>query len=162
MIDSIHRCWLLAVGTVLGAITGGLIGLATETGVLRGTGVGGITGALVSMEVVESYLDIWRSDEPAIWSVVYVLDVIWSLLTGRLVREKVDPAVLSAVESQMSAVDAPVGQGDGADIFGTGGTSGMPRAAIDALPVVRFAERGNVDAGGELIACSVCLQVSIC
>jgi hypothetical protein len=27
--------------------------------------------------------------------------VIWSLLTGRLVREKVDPAVLSAVESQV-------------------------------------------------------------
>jgi hypothetical protein len=64
---------MLAVGTVLGAITGGLIGLATETGVLRGTGVGGITGALVSMEVVESYLDIWRSGEPAIWSVVYVV-----------------------------------------------------------------------------------------
>ncbi|KAG2636533.1 NEP1-interacting protein-like 1 [Panicum virgatum] len=152
-------CVFATVGTVLGAITGGLIGLATETGVLRGTGVGGLTGALVSMEVVESYLDIWRcSGEPAIWSVVYVLDVIWSLLTGRLVREKVDPAVLSAVESQMSAVEAPAGQGDGADFFGTGGTSGMPRAAIDALPVVRFAERGNVDAGGELIACSVCLQ----
>jgi hypothetical protein len=37
----------------------------------------------------------------------------------------------------------------------------MPRAAIHALPVVSFAERGNVDAAGELIACSVCLQVSI-
>ncbi|CAN6167848.1 unnamed protein product [Urochloa humidicola] len=148
-------CVFATVGTVLGAITGGLLGLATETGVVRGTGIGGITGALVSMEVVERYLAMWRSDEPAIWSVVYVLDVIWSLLTGRLVREKVDPAVLSAVESQMSAVDAPVRHGDdGADIFGTGGASaGMPRAAIDVLPVVRFAERG-----GELIACSVCLQ----
>nr|CAB3454101.1 unnamed protein product [Digitaria exilis] len=151
-------CVFATVGTVLGAITGGLIGLATETGVVRGTGVGGITGALVSMEVVESSLAIWRSDEPAIWSVVYVLDVIWSLLTGRLVREKVDPAVLNAVESQMSAVEAPVGHGDGADIFETGGTTGMPKAAIDALPVVRFAERGNVDASGELVACSVCLQ----
>jgi len=97
------------VGTVLGAITGGLIGLATETGVLRGTGVGGITGALVSMEVVESSLALWRSDEPAIWSVVYVLDVIWSLLTGRLVREKVDPAVLNAVESQVRAQDTACG-----------------------------------------------------
>ncbi|RCV12734.1 hypothetical protein SETIT_2G292700v2 [Setaria italica] len=152
-------CVFATVGTVLGAITGGLIGLATETGVVRGTGVGGLTGALVSMEVVDSYLAMWRSDEPAIWSAVYVLDVIWSLLTGRLVREKVDPAVLSAVESQMSAVEAPVGHGDGADIFETGGSSGMPRAAIDALPVVRFAVSGNVDAGGELTVCSVCLQV---
>ncbi|CAN6360159.1 unnamed protein product, partial [Urochloa humidicola] len=49
-----------------------------------------------SMEVVERYLAMWRSDEPAIWSAVYVLDVIWSRLTGRLVREKLDPAVLSA------------------------------------------------------------------
>ncbi|CAD6218298.1 unnamed protein product [Miscanthus lutarioriparius] len=151
-------CVFATVGTVLGAITGGLIGLATETGVLRGTGVGGITGALVSMEVVDSSLALWCSDEPAIWSVVYVLDVIWSLLSGRLVREKVDPAVLNAVESQMSAAEAPVLHGDHADIFGTGGTNGMARVAIDALPVVRFTERSNVDASGELIACSVCLQ----
>ncbi|TVU10226.1 hypothetical protein EJB05_43740 [Eragrostis curvula] len=138
-------CVFATVGTLLGAITGGLIGIATETGVVRGTGIGGITGALVSMEVVDSSLAIWRSDEPAIWSVVYVLDVIWSLLTGRLVREKVDPAVLSAVESQMSAVESPAGQDDGADIFETGGTSGsgMPRADIDALPIVKFAESGD-------------------
>ncbi|NP_001151289.1 RING-H2 finger protein ATL2B [Zea mays] len=153
--ESLVTCVFATVGTVLGAITGGLIGLATETGVLRGTGVGGITGALVSMEVVES---LWRSDEPAIWSVVYVLDVIWSLLTGRLVREKVDPAVLSAVESQMSAADTPALHADHADIFDTGGTNGMARVAMDALPVVRFTERSNVDASGELIACSVCLQ----
>ncbi|XP_062194068.1 NEP1-interacting protein-like 1 isoform X1 [Phragmites australis] len=149
---------ILAVGTLLGAITGGLIGLASETGVVRGTWVGGITGVLVSMEVVDSSLAIWRSDEPAIWSVVYVLGVIWSLLTGRLVRENVDPAVLSAVETQMSAVESLARQGDGADIFETGGTSGMTRAAIDVLPAAKFTERGNVDASGELIACSVCLQ----
>jgi len=124
---------------------------------------------------------------------MFQLDVLWSLLTGRLVREKVDPAVLNAVESQvrahdtacgltaraplspftihtytsmalrrslqMSAAEAPVLHGDHADIFGTGGTNGMARVAIDALPVVRFTERSNVDASGELIACSVCLQV---
>lgn len=48
---------------------------------------------------------------------------------------------------------------DHADIFDTGGTNGMARVAMDALPVVRFTERSNVDASGELIACSVCLQV---
>lgn len=114
--------------------------------------------------------------------------MIWSLLTGRLVREKVDPAVLNAVESQvrahdtvrhhnyrnsqftmalrrpflqMSAAEVPDLHGDHADIFGTSGTNGMARVAIDALPVVTFTERSNVDASGELIACSVCLQVTI-
>ncbi|XP_062194069.1 NEP1-interacting protein-like 1 isoform X2 [Phragmites australis] len=158
LVRGLVACVFATVGTLLGAITGGLIGLASETGVVRGTWVGGITGVLVSMEVVDSSLAIWRSDEPAIWSVVYVLGVIWSLLTGRLVRENVDPAVLSAVETQMSAVESLARQGDGADIFETGGTSGMTRAAIDVLPAAKFTERGNVDASGELIACSVCLQ----
>jgi len=36
---------------------------------------------------------------------MFQLDVLWSLLTGRLVREKVDPAVLSAVDSQVSTND---------------------------------------------------------
>jgi hypothetical protein len=33
---------------------------------------------------------------------MFQLDVLWSLLTGRLVREKVDPAVQSAVDSQVT------------------------------------------------------------
>jgi len=36
---------------------------------------------------------------------MFQLDVLWSLLTGRLVREKVDPAVQSAVDSQVSTND---------------------------------------------------------
>ncbi|KAL5659721.1 hypothetical protein ACJX0J_032884, partial [Zea mays] len=59
---------------------------------------------------------------------------------------------------QMSAADTPALHADHADIFDTGGTNGMARVAMDALPVVRFTERSNVDASGELIACSVCLQ----
>lgn len=122
---------------VLGAVTGALIGLATESGLVRGAGIGSISGAVVSMEVVDSSVAIWRSDESGIWSVLYVvcncshhiqfsldffthqqpgdnnrktisakkkmfqLDVLWSLVTGRLVREKVDPAVQSAVDSQV-------------------------------------------------------------
>ncbi|XP_066331148.1 NEP1-interacting protein-like 1 [Miscanthus floridulus] len=151
-----------AVGMVLGAVTGALIGLATESGLVRGAGIGAISGAVVSMEVVDSSVAIWRSDESGIWSVLYVLDVLWSLLTGRLVREKVDPAVLSAVDSQMNAADS----GDDmasptlADMFETGAAAakGMPAAAIAALPVTAFTECTVADASGEPIGCSVCLQ----
>ncbi|XP_062196822.1 NEP1-interacting protein-like 1 [Phragmites australis] len=152
-----------AVGTVLGAITGALIGLATESGLVRGAGVGAISGAVVSMEVVESFMAIWCSHESGIWSVLYVLDVIWSLLTGRLVREKVDPAVQNAVDSQINAVDSPFREMAPtlADMFETGtvvaAAKGMPAAAIEALPAMRFTEHTAVDDCGERTGCSVCL-----
>lgn len=150
------------VGTILGAITGGIIGLATESGLVRGAGIGAISGAVVAMEVVDRSVAIWRSDESGIWSVLYVLDVIWSLLTGRLVREKVDPAVQNAVDSQMSAVD------DGSDgplptlaeMFETGSASfkGMAAAAIAELPATTVTERQAQAAVQSNAGCSVCLQ----
>jgi hypothetical protein len=155
------------VGTILGAITGGLIGLATESGLVRGAGIGAISGAVVAMEVVDRSVAIWRSDESGIWSVLYVLDVIWSLLTGRLVREKVDPAVQNAVHSQMSAVDdaaAAGGSVDGpptlAEMFGTGGASfkGMAAGAIADLPAATVTERQAAAAAQQNAGCSVCLQ----
>uniref|UniRef100_A0A453T8X6 YMGG-like Gly-zipper domain-containing protein n=1 Tax=Aegilops tauschii subsp. strangulata TaxID=200361 RepID=A0A453T8X6_AEGTS len=60
-------------GLFLGAVTGGLIGLATESGLFRGTGIGAITGALVSIEVVDSSIRLWRSRRSGIWSILYVV-----------------------------------------------------------------------------------------
>lgn len=42
-----------AVGSVVGAVTGSAIGLATESGMLRGAGIGAISGAVFSIEVAE-------------------------------------------------------------------------------------------------------------
>jgi hypothetical protein len=61
------------VGVLLGAVTGALIGLATESGVLGGTGIGAVSGALVAMEVVERSFAIWRNNSSGIWSIVYVV-----------------------------------------------------------------------------------------
>ncbi|THU54905.1 hypothetical protein C4D60_Mb11t00980 [Musa balbisiana] len=93
-------CVFAAVGSLVGAITGALIGLATESGLLRGAGIGAISGAVFAIEAVESSLDLWNSRESGIWSLLYVIDIICSLLSGRIVREKVDPAMQSAVQSQ--------------------------------------------------------------
>lgn len=149
------------VGAILGAITGALIGLATESGLVRGAGIGAISGAVVSMEVVERSMAIWTSHGSGIWSVLYVLDVIWSLLTGRLVREKVDPAVQNAVESQMNAAESPFTETAAptlADMFVDAATTttGMPAAAIEALPATTFTE--DDVSGDGASGCSVCLQ----
>ncbi|MQM20807.1 hypothetical protein Taro_053835 [Colocasia esculenta] len=79
----------IAVGFFVGAITGALIGLAIESGLFRGAGIRAISGAIFSIDVVESSLRIWSSRGSGIWSILYVIEIIASLLSGRLVREKV-------------------------------------------------------------------------
>jgi hypothetical protein len=71
---------LCAAGLFLGAVTGGLIGLATESGLFRGTGIGAITGALVSIEVVDSSIRVWQSRRSGIWSILYVVSTLLMIL----------------------------------------------------------------------------------
>ncbi|ONK72673.1 uncharacterized protein A4U43_C04F21890 [Asparagus officinalis] len=156
IICAIVTCVFATVGLVVGAITGGVIGLATESGLFRGAGIGAISGAVFSIEVVESSLALWHSNDSGIWSILYVIDILASLLSGRLVREKVGPAVQSAVQSQMSAVDAPFIEV--LDIFETGGTGGMSKDSVNKLEKIRISKENNVDDSGEKICCSVCLQ----
>lgn len=62
-----------AVGTPIGAVTGAVIGLATETGLFRGAGIGAISGAVFSVEAVESSVALWHSSDSGIWSILYVV-----------------------------------------------------------------------------------------
>lgn len=64
---------LLAVGSIIGAVTGSLIGLAAESGPLRGAGIGAISGAVFAIEAFHSSLAIWHSNEPGVWSVLFVV-----------------------------------------------------------------------------------------
>ncbi|WOL05956.1 NEP1-interacting protein 2 [Canna indica] len=146
-------CLFTLVGSLGGAITGALIGLATESGLLRGAGVGAISGAVFSIEVVESSLDLWNSRESGIWSVLYVLDIISSILSGRLVRDKVGPALQNAVQSQMSALSLPFMETP--DFFETGGIRGLDMDEVDKLPKIKVTAEHNLDPA---ICCSVCLQ----
>lgn len=67
---------LLAVGTLLGAMTGALIGQETESGFIRGAAVGAISGAVFSIEVFESSLVLWQSDESGIGCVLYLVSLL--------------------------------------------------------------------------------------
>ncbi|WOL07278.1 NEP1-interacting protein 2 [Canna indica] len=156
VVCAIITCIFAIVGSLVGTITGALIGLATESGLLRGAGIGAISGAVFSIEVVESSLDLWNSRESGIWSILYVLDIISSLLSGRLVREKVGPAVQSAVQSQMSALSLQFMETP--DFFETGGIRGLSIEAVEKIPKVEIAAEESSDAAGEKICCSVCLQ----
>ncbi|GMI67309.1 hypothetical protein HRI_000400200 [Hibiscus trionum] len=94
---------VFAVGTLLGALTGALIGQETESGFVRGAAVEAISGAVFSIEVFESSLLLWQSDKSGIRCLLYLIDVIASLLSGRLVRERIGPAMVSARSSTASS-----------------------------------------------------------
>ncbi|MBA0824339.1 hypothetical protein Goarm_021015 [Gossypium armourianum] len=104
-------------------MTGALIGQETESGFVRGAAVGAISGAVFSIEVFESSLLLWQSDESGILCLLYLIDVIASLLSGRLVRERIGPAMLSAVQSQMGAAETTFE--DVQNIFDTGSVRGL-------------------------------------
>ncbi|XP_015954466.1 NEP1-interacting protein 2-like [Arachis duranensis] len=144
------------VGTLLGAMTGALIGQETESGFIRGAAIGAISGAVFSIEVFESSLVLWQSDESGIGCFLYLLDVIASLLSGRLVRERIGPAMLSAVQSQMGAVE--INFDDVQNIFDTGGAKGLSKDSVEKISKIIITSDNNVDASGEKVSCSVCLQ----
>ncbi|XP_020216951.1 NEP1-interacting protein 1 isoform X1 [Cajanus cajan] len=180
-------CFAL-VGTLLGALTGALIGQETESGFIRGAAVGAISGAVFSIEVFESSLVLWQSDESGIGCVLYLIDVIASLLSGRLVRERIGPAMLSAVQSQvvcfaqrlfammtlkfsyalpvladtfalayqMGAVENSFDEVQ--NIFDTGGAKGLSGDLVEKIPKIKITTDNNVDASGDRVSCSVCLQ----
>lgn len=156
LISAIFTFFFAMVGSFLGAMTGALVGQATESGFFRGAGIGAISGAVFSIEVFEASLLLWRSDESRIWSFIYVIDVLLSLLSGRLVREQVGPAMQSAVQTQMSAVETTFEEV--VDIFETGGSKGLSGESVDKLPKIEITKKNNLDASGEKICCSVCLQ----
>ncbi|KAE9596563.1 hypothetical protein Lal_00007643 [Lupinus albus] len=148
-------CFAL-VGTLLGAMTGALIGQETESGFIRGAGVGAISGAVFSIEVFESSLVLWKSDESGIGCLSYLIDVIASLLSGRLVRERIGPAMLSAVQSQMGAVET--GFDEVQNIFDIGGSKGLSGDSVEKIPKIKLTSDNNIDGSGERVSCSVCLQ----
>ncbi|XP_042378075.1 NEP1-interacting protein 1-like isoform X2 [Zingiber officinale] len=109
--------------------SGALIGLATDSGLLRGSGIGAITGTVFSIEVVKSSLNLWNSRDCGSWSLLYLMNAL----------------SLPFMETL--------------DLYETdGNTKGMPMDEVEKLPKSQVTARGSLDESGERISCSVCLQ----
>uniref|UniRef100_A0A7N0UGS8 RING-type domain-containing protein n=1 Tax=Kalanchoe fedtschenkoi TaxID=63787 RepID=A0A7N0UGS8_KALFE len=156
LLSTIFTFFFALVGTLLGAMTGALIGQKTESGFIRGSAVGAISGAVFSIEVFDASRVLWQSDKSGIGCLLYLIDVIASLLSGRLVRERIGPAMLSAVQSEMGAVEASFD--DLPNLFDTGCCKGLAGDSVKTIPTVTITNNNNVDGSGERVSCLVCLQ----
>ncbi|KAK9165048.1 hypothetical protein Scep_000239 [Stephania cephalantha] len=157
VVSAIFTFLFAAVGIMLGAMTGAFIGQETESGFFRGAAVGAISGAVFSIEVFEYSLLLWQSDDTGIGCLLYLVDVIANLLNGRLVREQIGPAMLSAVQSQMDAMERSFD--DAADIFLTcSGVKGLSGDSVERIPTIKITTKNLIDGSGEKISCPVCLQ----
>ena len=68
------------MGTLLGAMTGALIGQEAESRFVRGAAVGAIFGAVFSIEVFKYSLVLWQPDESGIGCVLYLVSNLTSIL----------------------------------------------------------------------------------
>ncbi|PIA57904.1 hypothetical protein AQUCO_00500074v1 [Aquilegia coerulea] len=84
-------CIFALGGAFVGAITGAITGQTTETGFVRGAGIGTLAGAILAIELSESLLN---GDS------LSKIDIIGSLVNGKIFLEWVSPAMLKAYQWQ--------------------------------------------------------------
>ncbi|XP_015574539.1 NEP1-interacting protein-like 1 [Ricinus communis] len=91
------------VGTSLGTISGGLIGVKTKSGFLHGATVGSILGCILSAEIFEVSFSIWDSDDCTIDCFIYLIKNASNRLKERLVQGRHSPTMHVLPESQADA-----------------------------------------------------------
>ncbi|GFP98141.1 nep1-interacting protein 2 [Phtheirospermum japonicum] len=141
-------CTFALGGAAIGSITGALKGHTTETGLLRGIGVGAVAGAITAVQL----MDLIATGEP-----FSKVALICSLLNGKIFMEWVSPAMLKAYQWQVSTTETSLSEIS--DIFDVMNTMspGLSHDAIKELPVCEFynnAERSTCDE----TSCAICLQ----
>ncbi|XP_042423518.1 NEP1-interacting protein 1-like [Zingiber officinale] len=144
-------CTFAFCGSMVGLVSGALKGQTTETGILRGAGIGAIAGALVSVDFLESCL---RGE------VLPKLAIFHSLIDGKIFREWVSPALLKAYQWQVNAADQ-VSYREISDILDLTGDEGLLPNAIEELPTFKISsddDQASDPCGRRTICCAVCLQ----
>lgn len=140
-------CIFALGGAIVGMITRAITGQTTETGFVRGAGIGAVAGAIVAVELLESLLNGDSSSKVGMFG---------SLINGKIFREWVCPAMLKAYQWQVGTLETSYMEIS--DIFDVQGTRGMPPDSVDKLPKFNIIRNGTVDHCGENNSCSICLQ----
>ncbi|PIA56699.1 hypothetical protein AQUCO_00700809v1 [Aquilegia coerulea] len=153
-ISAILGLFFAVVGMLVGVITGAIIGHEAKCGFLRGSAVGAVSGVLLSIEVFETFRRLWMTDGQRLQCLLYLVDVLVSLVNGRLVRERVGPIMFNTVHSQTNdAIFEEV-----PDIFESGVCKGLSGETVERIQKIEITSNNLADSWGQRISCTVCLQ----
>ncbi|XP_057472537.1 NEP1-interacting protein-like 2 isoform X1 [Actinidia eriantha] len=144
---------LYVSGAFTGAITGALAGRASDSGVLRGAGLGAIAGAILSVEVLEASRAYWCSERSGSRSSSSMADFIEELLHGRFVEEQFPPTLLAAYHWQVTI--ANISYDEVYDAHGEVPSRGLSGESLRKLPCHIMPEEVKAV---QSICCSICLQ----
>ncbi|XP_011095396.1 NEP1-interacting protein-like 1 [Sesamum indicum] len=139
-------CVFALGGATVGVISGAIKGQTTETGLLRGFGVGAVAGAVTGVQLMELILN----GEP-----FSKVALICSLVNGKIFMEWVSPAVLKAYQWQISTVET--GLREISDIFEVNTMRGLSHETIQGLPTFEFS-RAETALSCSDTCCTICLQ----
>ncbi|KAL5978599.1 Calcium-dependent protein kinase 15 [Asimina triloba] len=174
-------CIFALVGACVGVVTGAITGQTTETGFLRGAGIGAVSGAILSVELFESLI---KGDT------LSKIAMFGSLVNGKIFPEWVSPAMLKAYQWQVGRPftraictfvqnDWLIRSGpcdpsfiatelismlesnhiDESDIFDVSSNSGVTLEFVKKLPHFRISRSNtSVDSCCGADCCAVCLQ----
>ncbi|KAL9403388.1 hypothetical protein Peur_000360 [Populus x canadensis] len=141
-------CIFALGGALVGSIIGAMKGQTTETGFLRGSGVGAVAGAITAVQLLESI----TNGEP-----LSKVALLHSLLNGKVFMEWVGPAVLKAYQWQVNALETTYREIS--DIYDTSEVRGLSEDCIKKLPECTFKSDNNIVEQRCLpSSCAICLQ----
>ncbi|KAG8386126.1 hypothetical protein BUALT_Bualt03G0116600 [Buddleja alternifolia] len=140
-------CFFALGGAIIGVISGALKGQTTETGLLRGVGVGAVTGAITGVQLME----LIANGEP-----FSKFALICSLVNGKIFMEWVSPAVLKAYQWQISTMETSLREIS--DIFEVNTIRGLSQDTIQELPIFEFHSDIDTTASCYDTSCAICLQ----
>ncbi|GKD33599.1 hypothetical protein Tco_1249108 [Tanacetum coccineum] len=139
-------------GAFTGAITGALAGRASDSGVLRGAGIGALAGAVLSVEVLEASRAYWCRELSATRN-SSMADFMEELLRGRFAEERFPPELLTAYHWQVSVSDLrPV---EVLDLYGEVTYKGLSMDSLKRLPCHKISHETKLT---QNICCTICLQ----
>ncbi|XP_022768709.1 NEP1-interacting protein-like 2 isoform X2 [Durio zibethinus] len=143
---------LFAFGAFTGAVMGALAGRASDTGILRGAGLGAIAGAVLYAEVLEASHAYWSLERSGLRGSSSMADFMEELLYGRLVQEGLTPAMSTAYHWQVSI--ANINYDEINDING-GVSRGLSGDSLKKLPCHVISDDMMAT---QSINCTICLQ----